>query len=219
MSAPAQDTLVVNEIFHSLQGESTYAGVPCVFVRLTGCNLRCNYCDTEYAFHEGTRMSLEEVLERVRAYGCRTVEITGGEPLLQASAHPLIAGLLDEGHTVLVETGGGVPLDGLDSRAVVIYDVKCPDSGECASNVWDNLDKLDPKDQVKFVISSRRDYEWMVEVLRERDLPARFAVLVSVAYGRLEPARAADWILEDRLPVRFQLQMHKYIWSPDARGV
>lgn len=219
MRQPDPDELVVNEIYFSIQGESTYAGVPCVFVRLTGCNLRCVYCDTAYAFHEGERMSVESVLTEVRSYGCRTVEITGGEPLLQAAVHPLMRELADEGYTVLLETGGGVSIEGTDPRVVVVYDIKCPDSGESERNVWENLEKLSAKDQIKFVISSRKDYDWMKGMLTRHDLTGRFVVLVSVAFGELDVRSAAEWILGDRLPVRLQLQMHKYIWPSDMRGV
>lgn len=220
MPAGEQTRLVVNEIFLSVQGESTYAGRPCAFVRLTGCNLRCNYCDTEYAFHEGRRMSIAEIVEQIDAYACDLIEITGGEPMLQEGVHNLIADLLESGRTVMIETSGASDVSRLDPRAIKIMDLKCPASGESERNLWSNLEHLSARDEVKFVISDRADYEWARDVIRRYQLERRVnAVLVSCAFGRLEPARLAAWILEDRLPVRLQLQIHKYIWPPDARGV
>jgi 7-carboxy-7-deazaguanine synthase len=214
------DRLRINEIFFSIQGESTWAGRPCAFVRLTGCDLRCSWCDTEYAFHEGRTMRVEEVAEQLLGYGCDLVEVTGGEPLLQAGVFPLIARLLDMGTTVLVETSGASDVSRLDVRAIKVMDLKCPGSGESARNLWSNLEHLTPRDEVKFVIADRADYEWAREVLRRDNLAPRVnAVLMSCVFGRLEPALLAGWILADRLPVRMQLQMHKHIWAPDARGV
>jgi 7-carboxy-7-deazaguanine synthase len=210
----------VNEIFHSIQGESTWAGSPCVFVRLTGCNLRCTWCDTEYAFYEGRQMEINEVAERVASYGCGLVEITGGEPLLQQGVHPLIDMLLARGHAVMVETSGERDISGLDPRVVRIVDVKCPGSGESERNRWSNLEHLTRRDELKFVVSGRRDYEWAREVIRRDRLSERVnAVLMSPVFGKLEPSDLAAWILEDRLAVRMQLQIHKHIWSPTARGV
>ncbi len=215
-----EDRLRINEIFFSIQGESTWAGRPCAFVRLTGCDLRCSWCDTEYAFHEGRSMAVEEVAAQLQGYGCDLVEVTGGEPLLQAAVHPLIARLLEAGITVLVETSGASDVSRLDARAIKVMDVKCPGSGEAARNLWSNLEHLTPRDEVKFVIADRADYEWARDVARRNNLAARVnAVLMSCAFGRLEPALLAGWILADRLPVRMQLQMHKHIWAPDARGV
>lgn len=220
LSAGEQTWLVVNEIFLSVQGESTYAGLPCAFVRLTGCNLRCNYCDTEYAFHEGRRMSVAEIAAQLDTYGCGLVEITGGEPMLQEGVHDLIASLLESGRTVMIETSGASDLSRLDPRVIKIMDLKCPGSGESGRILWSNLEHLTARDEVKFVISDRADYEWTRDVIRRYQLERRVnAVLVSCAFGRLEPARLAAWVLEDRLPVRVQLQIHKYIWPPDARGV
>ena len=224
MATPATaqiDThLVVNEIFLSVQGESTHAGRPCAFVRLTGCNLRCNYCDTEYAFHEGRRMSVGEILAQLDRYGCPLVEITGGEPLLQEGVHDLIASMLARGYTVMIETSGACDVSALDSRVIKVMDLKCPGSGEASRNLWSNLEHLTARDEIKFVISDRADYEWARGAIRERDLAARVnAVLLSCAFGRLEPARLVAWMLEDRLPARLQLQMHKHIWPPDTRGV
>ena len=214
------DRLRINEIFFSIQGESTWAGRPCVFVRLTGCDLRCSWCDTEYAFHEGRTMAVEEVAAQLLGYGCDLVEVTGGEPLLQAGVYPLIVRLLDMGTTVLVETSGASDVSRLDVRAIKVMDLKCPGSGESARNLWSNLEHLTPRDEVKFVIADRADYEWARDVLRRDNLAPRVnAVLMSCVFGRLEPALLVGWILADRLPVRMQLQMHKHIWAPDARGV
>jgi 7-carboxy-7-deazaguanine synthase len=214
------ERLRVNEIFYSIQGESTWAGRPCVFARLTGCNLRCVWCDTEYAFHEGHHMSIDEIVERIRGFRCKLVEVTGGEPLLQKGVYALFDALLAEDYTVLVETSGERDLSGVDSRVIKIMDLKCPGSGESDRNRWSNLDHLTARDEVKFVIADRCDYEWARGVIHTRDIPARVnAVLLSPVFGRLEPASLASWILEDRLPVRMQLQMHKHIWPPDTRGV
>jgi 7-carboxy-7-deazaguanine synthase len=213
-------TLLVNEIFYSIQGESTHAGRPCVFVRLTGCNLRCDWCDTEYAFSEGRRMTVAEVVAQVEAYRCPLVEITGGEPLLQDAVHPLMLAMLGLGLSVMIETSGASDVSRIDPRVIKIMDLKCPGSGECEKNLWSNLDHLSARDEVKFVIADRADYEWAREVVRSRALVERVnALLFSCAFGRLEPARLAAWILEDRIPARLQLQIHKHIWPPDARGV
>ncbi len=216
----ADERLRVNEIFFSIQGESTWAGRPCAFVRLTGCNLRCVWCDTEYAFHEGRTMTVEEVAERVSGYRCDLVEITGGEPLLQSGVYALVGCLLDSGATVLVETSGAIDVSRLDPRAIKVMDLKCPASGECGRNLWSNLDYLTQRDEVKFVIADRGDYEWARNAIGRLGLTARVnAVLMSCAFGSLEQASLAGWILADRLAVRMQLQMHKYIWPPEARGV
>ena len=210
----------VNEIFYSIQGESTWAGRPCVFIRLTGCNLRCVWCDTEYAFYEGRQMTIAEVVAQARSYGCDLVEVTGGEPLLQKGVHALFAALLEEQHTVMVETSGEQDLSGVDRRIIKIMDLKCPGSGECERNRWSNLESLTLRDEVKFVLTDRRDYEWARDVIRDRGLAHRVnAILFSPVFGQLEPAALAGWILEDRLPVRMQLQLHKQIWDPAARGV
>ena len=212
--------LVINEIFFSIQGESTYAGRPCAFVRLTGCNLRCNYCDTEYAFYEGRRMTVPEILAQLDGYGYNLVEITGGEPLLQDGVHQLIASLLAQGRTVMIETSGASDVSRLNPRVIKIMDLKCPGSGEASRNLWSNLEHLTSRDEVKFVLSSREDYEWARDVISRHHLASRVnAVLMSCAFERLDRAQLAGWILEDRLPVRFQLQMHKHIWPPDTRGV
>jgi len=214
-------TLRVTEIFHSIQGESTWAGLPCVFVRLTGCNLRCAWCDTSYAFAGGTTMTLDAILAEVTAYKTKLVEITGGEPLAQQGCAALAQRLLAAGYTVLVETSGSLPIDTLPEDAIRIMDLKCPDSGECERNHWPNLEKLRPeRDEVKFVIASRRDYEWSRDVVLKYTLLARcHAVLFSPVFGVVAPRDLAEWILADRLPVRLQLQVHKFIWAPDQRGV
>lgn len=217
MSTP---TLTVNEIYASVQGESTFAGEPCTFVRLTACDLRCRWCDSPYAFHEGHKTTLDDVLTAVREIGLRLVELTGGEPLLQPAAIPLMQRLLDEGYTVLLETGGHRPIDQVPERVHRIVDVKCPDSGEAAKMHWPNLDQLRPTDEVKFVIASRGDYEYAKDVVARHDLAARCrAVQFSPAFHDLAAADLAAWIIEDRLPVRLQLQQHKYIWDPLARRV
>ncbi len=209
----------ITEIFFSIQGESTHAGHPCVFVRLTGCPLRCIWCDTAYAFYGGTERSLESVLAEVEQYGCRLVEITGGEPLAQPEAHPLITALADRGHTVLIETSGAMDLGPVDPRAVVIMDLKCPGSGMADRNQWANLALLKPSDEIKFVIKDRADYDWAVRVLREHGLADRRTVLFSPVFGEMDPQALAEWVLADRLPVRIQLQLHKHIWDPATRGV
>jgi 7-carboxy-7-deazaguanine synthase len=212
--------LTVNEIFHSIQGESTYAGEPCVFVRLTACDLRCSWCDTAYAFHEGRKMSVDQVLADVEQYGCRTVEVTGGEPLLQPDVYPLLSKLLEGGKRVLLETGGHRSIAGVPPGVIRIVDIKCPGSGESEKVDWTNLGRLTSADQVKFVIRDRQDYEFAREVVAREHLAARAgAVLFSPVHGILNPRDLAEWILGDRLAVRLQLQAHKYIWSPDARGV
>ena len=212
--------LTVNEIFHSIQGESTHAGRPCVFVRLTACDLRCSWCDTPYAFYEGTRMSVDEVMARVREYGCDVVEITGGEPLLQKDVYPLMQQLLSEGRTVLLETGGHRSVADVPPGVFRIIDVKCPGSGESEKVHWANLDQLRPTDEVKFVIRDRADYEFARRVVERHALVGCCAaVLFSPVHGQLDPKELAAWILQDRLAVRLQLQAHKYIWDPQTRGV
>ena len=212
--------LTINEIFHSIQGESTYAGRPCVFVRLTACDLRCRWCDTPYAFHEGRKMSVDEVVADVEARGCPTVEVTGGEPLLQADVYPLMQKLLDSGKTVLIETGGHRSIANVPAGVIRIMDVKCPGSGEAEKNDWSNLAHLTKQDEVKFVIADRRDYEFARDIVQRENLPARVnAVLLSPVHGELDARLLSEWVIADRLDVRVQLQVHKYIWSPDTRGV
>jgi 7-carboxy-7-deazaguanine synthase len=212
--------LTINEIFHSIQGESTHAGRPCVFVRLTACDLRCSWCDTPYAFHEGRKMTVDEVVAVVDGYGCPVVEITGGEPLLQDDVYPLMDRLLADGRTVMLETGGHRPITRVPPAVVKIVDVKCPASGESARNDWDNLGRLAPHDEVKFVIQDRTDYEFAREVVARYGLTARAAaVLFSPVHGVLDARTLSEWVLADRLAVRVQLQLHKFIWSPTTRGV
>ena len=210
--------LRVNEIFHSIQGESTHAGRPCVFVRLTGCNLRCDWCDTAYAFHEGGPMSVQEVVERVQAFGCPLVELTGGEPLLQPEAIGLMRELLASGHEVLLETGGSLPIEDVPAGVARIVDVKCPGSGESERNRWENLDALRPGDELKFVIADRADYDWAVSVVRSRELSGKSTVLFSAVHDRLPAGELARWVLEDGLSVRLQVQVHKILWPASARG-
>ncbi|MCX6967523.1 MAG: radical SAM protein [Verrucomicrobia bacterium] len=218
--ATSEPQLTVNEIFLSIQGESTWAGLPCVFVRLTACDLRCTYCDTAYAFHEGRRLPLSKVLEETLAFDCPLIELTGGEPLLQRSALPLMTALCDAGRTVLLETSGAHDISKVDSRVHRIMDLKTPDSGECGRNLWSNIDHLTQCDEVKFVIGSREDYEWAREQVCKFGLSQRVkAVLFSPVFGRIQPVEIVNWILADKLEVRFQLQMHKFIWDPQQRGV
>ncbi len=232
-------TLSINEIFHSLQGEGTRIGRPCTFVRLTGCHLRCTYCDTEYAFHEGRRMTLDEIIEQVERItpqktgtrGSGLVEITGGEPLLQPNVHPLMSRLADAGRTVLLETGGACDIAPCDRRVIRIVDLKTPGSGECDRNDWANLDRLHERDEIKFVLTDRADYQWARKVMSEHNLPGRVAaVLLSpvqpVPAGKELPGTTgmslkdlAQWVLEDGLDVTVQVQLHKLIWGPQARGV
>ena len=215
-----EDTLVIHEIYASIQGESTFAGLPCTFVRTTGCNLRCAWCDTPQAFHGGTRMARGEVLARALALKTPLVELTGGEPLLQPGVVPLLAELCDAGRTVLIETSGEADVSRVDPRVHKVMDLKCPGSGESHRNRWSNLDHLGPRDEVKFVLADRADYEWMRAVIAERALAARTPnLLASTVFGRLSPRDLVAWVLEDALPVRVQVQLHKVIWSADAQGV
>jgi 7-carboxy-7-deazaguanine synthase len=219
--------LRITEIFHSIQGESTWAGVPCTFVRLTGCPLRCVWCDTTYSFHGGERMTLDAILEAVRDAGAPVVEITGGEPLIHRNAFVLAHRLLEEGYTVLVETSGSEDISPLDPRVHVIMDLKCPGSGESGRNRWENLDHLDERDEIKFVIADRADWEWTEQVIRERGLDDRVragtlrALLVSPVWGEAGPdlEAFASWILASGLPVRMQTQLHKHIWGAEKKGV
>jgi 7-carboxy-7-deazaguanine synthase len=219
-SMAKEDTLVVHEIYASVQGESTFAGLPCTFVRTTGCNLRCTWCDTKQAFYGGTRMKRSDVLAKALATGTRLVELTGGEPLLQPGVLPLMTELCDAGRTVLVETSGEADVARVDSRVHKIMDLKAPESGETARNRWSNLEHLTPRDEIKFVLADRADYEWMRAVIRDRDLTSRTEnLLASTVFGRLATKDLVAWVLEDALPVRVQLQMHKYVWAPETTGV
>lgn len=212
-------TLLVHEIYRSIQGESRYAGLPCVFVRLTTCNLRCRYCDTPHAFTAGAIRSLHEVVAQVLAYGDPLVEVTGGEPLLQAECSDLLTQLCDAGRIVLLETGGACDIVNVDKRVHIIMDLKTPDSGESGSMLWSNIDHLKRTDEVKFVVCSQNDFDWSMNVIQKHQLLDRADVLISPAFGQVEPLALAEWVLAAGLPVRMQLQLHKLIWHPTQRGV
>ncbi len=217
---PLEKTLRITEVYKSVQGESTWAGLPCIFVRLARCHLRCVWCDTEYAFRGGESVSIGALLDQCDALTCQLIEITGGEPLIQPNCVDLAEALLDRGYTVLVETSGSLPIAVLPAEVIKIMDLKCPGSGECGKNDWSNIDTLSQHDEVKFVIASRADYEWAAEVVQRYQLADRCnAILFSPVFGPIEPADIVQWIIDDNLPVRFQLQMHKFIWPPDAKGV
>ena len=211
--------LKIYEIFYSIQGESTFAGRPCVLVRLTGCQMRCSWCDTEYAFHGGAWMGLDEVMAKVAAFGCPLVEVTGGEPLLQPGCLPLLTALADAGYEVLLETGGGLDIAPVDQRVRRILDIKCPASGESANNRWENLADLRPTDELKFVVADRADYDWAKGVIAERSLAGVCPIHFSPVWESCPPAELAAWVLADRLPVRLTLQQHKILWGKDTRGV
>jgi 7-carboxy-7-deazaguanine synthase len=219
------DFLRVTEIFHSIQGESTWAGYPCLFIRLTGCPLRCVWCDTEYSFFGGERMTLDDLMQKVRDAGCNLVEITGGEPLIHRNAFVLTTRLLDEGYTVLIETSGAVDVGPLDARAHKIMDLKCPGSGEVERNLWSNLEHLTDRDEVKFVIKDRPDYEWARDVVLNRGLAERKQngtlreILFSPVWDSVDFKEMAEWIISDHLPVRYQIQLHKVIWGANVPGV
>src|SRR5688572_16270532 len=223
--ADMSDFLRVTEIFHSIQGESTWAGLPCTFVRLTGCPLRCVWCDTEYAFHGGEKLSLDHIVDRLEAIGTRLIEITGGEPLIHNNAFVLAERLLDRGFTVLVETSGAIDVGPLDARVHKIMDLKCPGSGEVSRNLWSNLAHLTGRDELKFVIKDRADYEWSRQVIHDRGLATMLqqgqlrAILFSPVWDSIDLRELAEWILEDRLPVRYQVQLHKIIWGANVPGV
>ena len=212
--------LTLNEIFYSVQGESSYAGRRCVFVRLTACDLRCSWCDTPYAFYEGRKQTVEDILERVESFYCPLVEITGGDPLLQEEVYGLMSELLRRGKTVLLETGGHRSTERVPADVVTVLDVKCPGSGEAGRMDWTNLDRLRPHDEVKFVVKDRADYEYARDVIARHDVARRAAAIhVSPVHGVLNPRTLSEWVLADHLPARVQLQLHKYIWEPDTRGV
>ncbi|MFI5251102.1 MAG: radical SAM protein [Bacteroidota bacterium] len=213
------ESLIINEIFHSVQGESSFAGRRCVFIRLSYCNIRCSYCDTQYAFDEGEELNISQILSVVQEYGCRLVEVTGGEPLFQSNVHSLMRRLCDEGYEVLLETGGSLSIEKVDPRVKKIIDFKCPSSKMVKKNLWENVRYLARDDEVKFVIGTREDYDWAKEKIAEHRLLEKSSVLMSVVFGELEPIRLAEWILSDKLDARFQLQIHKFIWHPSTRGV
>jgi len=217
---PEADSVVVKEIYLSVQGESSHAGLLCSFVRLTGCHLRCTYCDSVFAFKGGARMKVADVVQQVKGLGAPRVEVTGGEPLLQPGVYPLMEQLLAEGLTVLLETSGAIDVRLVPPEVHKIVDLKTPSSGECERNDYRVLDSMNGNDELKFVIGSREDYEWARGVVREKKLSEKpYGLLFSTVFGKLHPLKLTEWIIEDKLPVRFQLQMHKYIWDPDARGV
>ncbi|MDP2303267.1 MAG: 7-carboxy-7-deazaguanine synthase QueE [Ignavibacteria bacterium] len=211
--------LKVNEIYYSVQGESSKAGLPCIFIRLTYCNLRCTYCDTEYAFYEGKDYSIEEIISEIKKYNCNLVEVTGGEPLVQTESVQLMKQLCDDGYEVMIETGGSLPIEQIDKRVSVIMDLKCPSSKMMKKNRYENIKHLKTIDEVKFVIGSQEDYEWSKNIIKEYELNKKCQLLFSVVFNSLEPVTLVNWILEDDLPVRFQLQMHKIIWDPTKKGV
>lgn len=212
-------TLKINEIFYSIQGESSLIGTPCVFVRLTYCNLRCTYCDTEYAFFEGKDISLEEIINEVKKYKCNLVEITGGEPLVQENVLSLMTKLCDSGFKVMIETGGSLTVKNIDKRVKIIMDIKTPSSGMMNKNLYENIDFLKKDDEIKFVIGNREDYNWSKEIMKTYDLTNKLNVLFSPVFNEIQNIQLANWILEDRLNVRFQIQLHKYIWHPETKGV
>jgi len=209
----------ITEIFYSIQGESSFIGLPCVFIRTTGCNLRCVWCDTAYSFYGGEEISLNDILKKVASYNCKLVEITGGEPMLQKEIYELCERLLAANYTVLMETGGSLDLSKLDRRVIKVVDIKCPGSGEAERNFWPNLEILQPHDQIKFVIKDRADYEWTLGIIRQHRLDRRFHLLFSPVFGEMDLRALAEWMLADRVKARLQIQLHKFIWSPETRGV
>jgi len=211
--------LKVNEIYHSIQGESTYSGLPCVFIRLTGCNLRCTYCDTEYAFFDGNERSVDEIIDEIRKYNCKLVEITGGEPLIQDNSIELMKKLCDNDFTVMLETAGNMSIKNVDERVKIIMDLKCPSSGMMDKNLYENTEHLKKEDEIKFVIGNREDYDWSKNTLSKYNLNNKCTVHFSAVFNKLDPQSLVNWILEDKLEVRFQLQMHKFIWHPETKGV
>jgi 7-carboxy-7-deazaguanine synthase len=214
-----KNLLKINEIFYSIQGESSLAGKPCIFIRLTYCNLRCTYCDTEYAFYEGKDMSMDDIIKEVSKHNCKLVEITGGEPFVQKEVHQLMQSLCDMDYMVMLETSGSLTVKDVDSRVKIIMDIKTPSSGVMDKNLYENFKFLKRIDEVKFVIGSREDYDWSKEMIKKYDLINKFIVLMSPVFNEIENISLASWILEDNLNVRYQIQLHKYIWQPDTRGV
>ena len=211
--------LKINEIYKSVQGESSKAGLPCTFVRLTYCNLRCTYCDSEYAFYDGKDMEIEEIISEVKKLECNLVEVTGGEPLFQKESIELMKQLCDDGFEVMLETGGSLPIEQIDKRVMIILDLKCPSSKMMKKNLYENIEHIKPTDEVKFVIGTREDYDWTKEIITKYNLTEKCPVLFSTVFGTINPATIVEWILHDKLNVRFQLQMHKYIWDPKTKGV
>ena len=211
--------LKINEIFYSIQGEGTSSGLPCVFIRLTYCNLRCTYCDTEYAFYDGKDMSIDDILTKIKQYDCKLVEVTGGEPLIQKECFDLMTKLCDQDYEVMLETSGSLPIKNVDQRVKTILDFKCPSSKMVKKNDYTNINFIKPIDEVKFVIGNREDYEWSIELIKKYNLTGKCEVLFSTVFGELENIKLVEWILQDKLRVRFQTQLHKQIWEPDKKGV
>ena len=211
--------LKINEIFYSIQGEGTSSGLPCVFIRLTYCNLRCTYCDTEYAFYDGKDMSIDDILTKIKQYDCKLVEVTGGEPLIQKECFDLMTKLCDQDYEVMLETSGSLPIKNVDQRVKIILDFKCPSSKMVKKNDYTNVNFIKPIDEVKFVIGNREDYEWSIELIKKYNLTGKCEVLFSTVFGELENIKLVEWILQDKLRVRFQTQLHKQIWEPDKKGV
>jgi len=217
--ADSSQKIKVNEIFYSIQGESSFAGLPCVFIRFTHCNLRCNYCDTEYAFYGGKELTIDEIIKEVDQYKCHLIEITGGEPLLQENIYPLIQDLFNHNYEVLLETGGHLDISQIDKRVKIIMDIKCPSSGESDKVLWSNLENLNSTTELKFVVGDKNDFDWSISVIEKNKLNQNNKIIFSPVFGQLENEKLAEWILESKLPIRMQLQIHKYIWHPDKKGV
>ncbi len=215
----SHNTLKINEIYKSIQGESTHMGRPCIFVRLTYCNLRCTYCDTEYAFYEGNDFSIDEIMDKVKSLDCNLVEVTGGEPLFQDKCIELLNRLIDENYEVMLETGGSLPIANVPSSVIKIVDFKCPSSGMMKKNLWSIVDDIQPHDEIKFVIGNRQDFDWAYEKINELNLNKKCTVLFSPVFGEIEPKTIVDWIVDENIPVRFQIQSHKYIWHPEEKSV
>jgi len=212
-------SLKVNEIYYSIQGESTHIGRPCIFIRLTYCNLRCTYCDTEYAFYDGKDMEIPEIMNEINQWNCNLVEVTGGEPLFQEECIYLLNKLINQNYEVMLETGGSLSISDVPKEIVKIVDFKCPSSGMEKKNLWSIVNDLQPHDEVKFVIGDREDFEWARKMLNKYSLNKKCAILCSPTFGKIEPSLIVEWILEENLPVRMQLQMHKHIWEPDGKGI
>tara|TARA_B100000287_G_C20456708_1_gene711650 strand:- start:45 stop:686 length:642 start_codon:yes stop_codon:yes gene_type:complete len=212
-------SLKINEIYHSIQGESSYSGLPCVFVRLTYCNLRCSYCDTEYAFYEGKDMSIKQIIKKINSYKCNLVEITGGEPLLQKNCIKLINELEKNNKKVLIETGGSLSIQNISKKTHIILDLKCPSSNMENKNLWTNLDYIKKTDEIKFVVGNKVDYEWTKNIIKKYDLENKCHLLISPVYDKIDNEKIINWILKDNLKIRFQIQLHKEIWDKDKKGV
>ncbi|MBI45244.1 MAG: 7-carboxy-7-deazaguanine synthase [Candidatus Marinimicrobia bacterium] len=211
--------LMINEIYHSIQGESSYSGRPCIFIRLTYCNLRCSYCDSEHTFYEGEELTIEEILEKIKEYPCNLVEVTGGEPLFQKNCIILLQKLVENKYEVLLETSGSLSIESVPKQVINIIDFKCPSSKMVKKNLWENINYLKKDDEIKFVIADKEDYVWAKNKISEYELTKKSNILMSPAYNEIESKKIVDWILRDNLNVRFQIQLHKEIWDPDKKGV